>query len=160
MAYEDVISQSLDAATPISSSINYDVVEHTDVDGFEEKVKQFREQMATNATLDYRDARGNIRNLIGGAMEIFPDVLAAVEDTRSDKAIIALNGFLKTVTEMNEKLVDLNSTVTKDKAIKGVNKQEESQPSGNQIVVINNESDPTKIYSQSVTPVEDRFNKD
>ena len=162
--YEDAISQALNAESAIESQIDTKPIEHTSVDGFEEKVKQFREQMATNATLDYADARDNIRELIKGAMGVFPDVLAAVEETRSDKAIMALNGFLKTAVEMNETLVDLNSSVIKYKTVgKDAKKsQQQALPAPDQSnsptnIIVMNGATTTDLFEQAVVPIESRF---
>lgn len=160
--YEDAISNALGAETSLSTTIDTKVIEHTSIYGFEEKVKQFREQMATNATLDYADARENIRELIKGAMAIFPDVLASVEETRSDKAIMALNGFLKTAVDMNETLVGLNSSVIKDKTLKQEPPKTpalppQEQPQQTNIIVMNG-ANSADIFDGAVVPIESRFN--
>lgn len=151
--YVDPISKSLNAATPIAPPTPV-VKEHTEEADFMSKVQAFRNQMATNATLDYKDARHNIRLLIQGAMDAFPDVVGAVEETRSDKAIIALNGFLKTVTEMNQLLVSLNSSVTKEQR---TTQQPNIQAQTANVVI---QADTSDAYQAAVESPKDRFNID
>ena len=87
-------------------------------------------------------------------MDAFPDVVGAVEETRSDKAIIALNGFLKTVTEMNQLLVSLNASVTKDQR---TTQQPNIQAQTANVVI---QADTSDAYQAAVESPQSRFNID
>ena len=84
----DKIANALGAAeeTPVNLP---SVVEHSDKDDFEDRVREFRKNAANNATLDFQDSRINIRTIIETGMEMLPDVVQAVSETQSDKAINA-----------------------------------------------------------------------
>lgn len=104
----DTIAQVLGAAeeTPVNIPV---VVNHQDRDDFEERVREFRKNAANNATLDFQEARENMRQIIQTGMDMLPDVVQSVSETQSDKAINAATGFLKALGDLNKSLVELNS---------------------------------------------------
>lgn len=104
----DTIAQVLGAAeeTPVNVPV---VASHQDRDDFEERVREFRKNAANNATLDFQEARENMRQIIQTGMDMLPDVVQSVSETQSDKAINAATGFLKALGDLNKSLVELNS---------------------------------------------------
>lgn len=160
----DEISLQLDAATPTQSSLPVQTVAGLPPTDIELKLKKFKDDMATNVALDYSDARANIRNLIASAMHVLPDVILSVEETRADKSIQAMSGFLKTVVEMNEKLVSLSNGAVKQE--KNAAKEQQESLSNEQKTdanVTNNYllvGKPIDIYSQNTVSLNERFGLD
>lgn len=161
----DSISQELDVATPLQNEV-IAIVDHNDKEDFEDKLKKFKKSIADNVTLDYSDSRENIKSLIAEAMEILPEVTLAVSETRSDKAIMALSQFLKTVGELNKDLVKMNSDAMNDKNAIGLpdvksnhgnNQHIDQQITNNNIVVVNKTEDIMNLINKEIN--ESRFSK-
>lgn len=134
----DKIANALGAAeeTPITLPT---VVEHSDKDDFEDRVREFRKNAANNATLDFQDSRTNLRTIIETGMEMLPDVVQAVSETQSDKALNAASLFIKTLGDLNKTLVEMNTDVL-DKAAKsdkgnGQNIEQQHNTTNNILVV-------------------------
>ena len=142
----DRIADVLDAAeeTPVSVPT---VVDHSESDDFEDRVREFRRNAAANATLDFQDARVNMRQIIQTGMEMLPDVVQSVSETQSDKAINAATGFLKVLGELNKSLVDLNND-----AIGKPTKQAASAPAienqTNNVIVVEDSADIFRLAAQ------------
>lgn len=146
----DKIANALDAAeeTPVRLPV---VVDHIEQDDFESRVKEFRSNAAMNATLDFQDARGNMRQIIQTGMEMLPDVVQSVAETQSDKAIVAATGFIKMLSELNKSLVELNN----DAIGKQVGKGSQSQPAQienqtNNVIVVEDSADIFKLASEKL----------
>lgn len=161
----DPISEELETATALKHEVTV-FVDHNDKDDFVDKLKQFKQSIADNVTLDYGDSRENMKKLIKEAMEILPDVAIAVTETRSDKAIMALSQFLKTVGELNKDLVKMNTDAMNDKNAIGIsdvksaqgNNQHIDQQINNQIVVVNKTEDIMDVINKEIN--ERRFCKE
>ena len=142
----DKIADVLGAAeeTPVSVPT---VVDHSEADDFEDRVREFRRNAAANATLDFQDARVNMRQIIQTGMEMLPDVVQSVSETQSDKAINAATGFLKVLGELNKSLVDLNND-----AIGKPTKQAASAPAienqTNNVIVVEDSADIFRLAAQ------------
>lgn len=160
----DPISKELGTETALKHELT-EFVDHDKKDDFTEKLKQFKQSIADNVTLDYGDSRENMKKLIIEAMEILPDVTLAVTESRSDKAIMALSQFLKTVGELNKDLVKMNTEAMNDKNVVGLSQgnlvhgelqKVEHQQINNQVFVLNKTEDVLKIINKEIN--EKRFN--
>lgn len=142
----DMISQVLGAAeeTPVNVPA---VINHHDRDDFEDRVREFRKNAANNATLDFQEARENMRQIIQTGMDMLPDVVQSVSETQSDKAINAATGFLKALGDLNKSLVELNSdaigkpTTTADRSA-----QIENQT--NNVIMVGDSADIFRLAQQ------------
>ena len=143
----DKIAEVLDAAeeTPIQLPT---VIDHTGQDDFEERVKEFRRNAAANATLDFQDARTNMRQIIQTGMEMLPDVVQSVAETQSDKAINAATGFLKVLGELNKSLVDLNNDAIGKQVGKGTQQQQAIENQTNNVIIVEDSADIFRLASQ------------
>lgn len=150
----DKIANALGAAeeTPINLP---SVVEHSDKDDFEDRVREFRKNAANNATLDFQDSRINIRTIIETGMEMLPDVVQAVSETQSDKAINAASLFLKTLGDLNKTLVEMNTDVLDKAGMKGNDKPivEQQHNTTNHILVV---EDTANIFDAARKKLGDR----
>lgn len=144
----DKIAEVLDAAeeTPVQLPT---VIEHSKQDGFEERVKEFRLNAAANATLDFQDARENMRQIIQTGMEMLSDVVQSVAETQSDKAINAATGFLKVLGELNKSLVDLNNDAIGKQVGKGTQPQQaQIENQTNNVIIVEDSADIFRLASQ------------
>ena len=150
----DKIANALGAAeeTPVNLPA---VVEHSDKDDFEDRVREFRKNAANNATLDFQDSRINIRTIIETGMEMLPDVVQAVSETQSDKAINAASLFLKTLGDLNKTLVEMNTDVLDKAGMKGNDKPivEQQHNTTNNILVV---EDTANIFDAARKKLGDR----
>jgi hypothetical protein len=150
----DKIANTLGAAeeTPVNLP---SVVEHSDKDDFEDRVREFRKNAANNATLDFQDSRINIRTIIETGMEMLPDVVQAVSETQSDKAINAASLFLKTLGDLNKTLVEMNTDVLDKAGMKGNDKPivEQQHNTTNNILVV---EDTANIFDAARKKLGDR----
>ena len=150
----DKIANALGAAeeTPVNLPC---VVEHSDKDDFEDRVREFRKNAANNATLDFQDSRINIRTIIETGMEMLPDVVQAVSETQSDKAINAASLFLKTLGDLNKTLVEMNTDVLDKAGMKGTDKPivEQQHNTTNNILVV---EDTANIFDAARKRLGDR----
>ena len=150
----DKIANALGAAeeTPVNLP---SVVEHSDKDDFEDRVREFRKNAANNATLDFQDSRINIRTIIETGMEMLPDVVQAVSETQSDKAINAASLFLKTLGDLNKTLVEMNTDVPDKAGMKGNDKPivEQQHNTTNNILVV---EDTANIFDAARKKLGDR----
>ena len=150
----DKIANALGAAeeTPVNLP---SVVEHSDKDDFEDRVREFRKNAANNATLDFQDSRLNIRTIIETGMEMLPDVVQAVSATQSDKAINAASLFLKTLGDLNKTLVEMNTDVLDKAGMKGNDKPivEQQHNTTNNILVV---EDTANIFDAARKRLGDR----
>lgn len=150
----DKIANALGAAeeTPVNLP---SVVEHSDKDDFEDRVREFRKNAANNATLDFQDSRINIRTIIETGMEMLPDVVQAVSETQSDKAINAASLFLKTLGDLNKTLVEMNTDVLDKAGMKGNDKPivERQHNTTNNILVV---EDTANIFDAARKRLGDR----
>jgi len=150
----DKIANALGAAeeTPVNLP---SVVEHSDKDDFEYRVREFRKNAANNATLDFQDSRINIRTIIETGMEMLPDVVQAVSETQSDKAINAASLFLKTLGDLNKTLVEMNTDVLDKAGMKGNDKPivEQQHNTTNNILVV---EDTANIFDAARKKLGDR----
>lgn len=106
----DPIADALDCEPVPSPSTEVATVSPDD---FEEKVRAFRANAAAFSAIDYSDSRDNLRSIIRSGMEMMPDVAQAVRDTQEAKAIHAASDFMKTLADINERLVRMNNDVLK-----------------------------------------------
>ena len=138
----DKIAEVLNAAeeTPVQLPT---VVDYTEQDDFEERVKEFRR----NATLDFQDARTNMRQIIQTGMEMLTDVVQGVAETQSDKAINAATGFLKVLGELNKSLVDLNNDAIGKQVGKGT-QQAQIENQTNNVIIVEDSADIFRLASQ------------
>lgn len=144
----DKIAEVLDAAeeTPVQLPT---VIDHTEHDDFEERVKEFRRNAAANATLDFQDARTNMRQIIQTGMEMLPDVVQSVAETQNDKAINAATGFLKVLGELNKSLVDLNNDAIGKQVGKGTQPQQaQIENQTNNVIIVEDSADIFRLASQ------------
>lgn len=144
----DKIAEVLDAAeeTPVQLPT---VIEHSKQDGFEERVNEFRLNAAANATLDFQDARTNMRQIIQTGMEMLPDVVQSVAETQSDKAINAATGFLKVLGDLNKSLVDLNNDAIGKQVGKGTQPQQaQIENQTNNVIIVEDSADIFRLASQ------------
>lgn len=144
----DKIAEVLDAAeeTPVQLPT---VIEHSKQDGFEERVKEFRLNAAANATLDFQDARTNMRQIIQTGMEMLSDVVQSVAETQSDKAINAATGFLKVLGDLNKSLVDLNNDAIGKQVGKGTQPQQaQIENQTNNVIIVEDSADIFRLASQ------------
>lgn len=150
----DKITNALGAAeeTPVNLP---SVIEHSDKDDFEDRVREFRKNAANNATLDFQDSRINIRTIIETGMEMLPDVVQAVSETQSDKAINAASLFLKTLGDLNKTLVEMNTDVLDKAGMKGNDKPivEQQHNTTNNILVV---EDTANIFDAARKKLGDR----
>ena len=144
----DKIAEVLDAAEETQVQLPI-VVDHSEQDDFEERVKEFRRNAAANATLDFQDARTNMRQIIQTGMEMLPDVVQSVAETQSDKAINAATGFLKVLGELNKSLVDLNNDAIGKQVGKGTQPQQaQIENQTNNVIIVEDSADIFRLASQ------------
>ena len=144
----DKIAEVLDAAEETQVQLPI-VVDHSEQDDFEERVKEFRRNAAANATLDFQDARTNMRQIIQTGMEMLSDVVQSVAETQSDKAINAATGFLKVLGELNKSLVDLNNDAIGKQVGKGTQPQQaQIENQTNNVIIVEDSADIFRLASQ------------
>jgi len=144
----DKIAEVLDAAEETQVQLPI-VVDHSEQDDFEERVKEFRRNAAANATLDFQDARTNMRQIIQTGMEMLSDVVQSVVETQSDKAINAATGFLKVLGELNKSLVDLNNDGIGKQVGKGTQpRQAQIENQTNNVIIVEDSADIFRLASQ------------
>jgi len=144
----DKIAEVLDAAEETQVQLPI-VVDHSEQDDFEERVKEFRRNAAANATLDFQDARTNMRQIIQTGMEMLPDVVQSVAETQSDKAINSATGFLKVLGELNKSLVDLNNDAIGKQVGKGTQPQQaQIENQTNNVIIVEDSADIFRLASQ------------
>ena len=142
----DTIAQVLGAAeeTPVNVPV---VANHQDSDDFEERVREFRKNAANNATLDFQEARENMRQIIQTGMDMLPDVVQSVSETQSDKAINAATGFLKALGDLNKSLVELNSDAI-GKPTASTDKPAQIENQTNNVIVVEDSADIFRLAQQ------------
>lgn len=142
----DTIAQVLGAAeeTPVNVPV---VASHQDRDDFEERVREFRKNAANNATLDFQEARENMRQIIQTGMDMLPDVVQSVSETQSDKAINAATGFLKALGDLNKSLVELNSDAI-GKPTASTDKPAQIENQTNNVIVVEDSADIFRLAQQ------------
>ena len=144
----DKIAEVLDAAEETQVQLPI-VVDHSEQDDFEERVKEFRRNAAANATLDFQDARTNMRQIIQTGMEMLSDVVQSVAETQSDKAINSATGFLKVLGELNKSLVDLNNDAIGKQVGKGTQPQQaQIENQTNNVIIVEDSADIFRLASQ------------
>ncbi len=142
----DTIAQVLGAAeeTPVNVPA---VTSHQDRDDFEERVREFRKNAANNATLDFQEARENMRQIIQTGMDMLPDVVQSVSETQSDKAINAATGFLKALGDLNKSLVELNSDAI-GKPTTSADRPAQIENQTNNVIVVEDSADIFRLAQQ------------
>lgn len=150
----DSISKSLDAyeETPVNLPV---IKEHSEDDDFSTKVTEFRQNVAKNATLDFRDSRKNLRTIIETGMGMLEDVTAAVQESQSDKSINAASQFMKTLGDLTQLLVKMNSDImSKENPDKPQAQQTIIQGETNNIVV---SADTGDLFEKASSKVKRTF---
>ena len=142
----DTIAQVLGAAeeTPVNVPT---VQSHHEQDDFEERVREFRKNAANNATLDFQEARENMRQIIQTGMDMLPDVVQSVSETQSDKAINAATGFLKALGDLNKSLVELNSDAI-GKPTASTDRPAQIENQTNNVIVVEDSADIFRLAQQ------------
>lgn len=142
----DTIAQVLGAAeeTPVNIPV---VTSYHEQDDFEERVREFRKNAANNATLDFQEARENMRQIIQTGMDMLPDVVQSVSETQSDKAINAATGFLKALGDLNKSLVELNSDAI-GKPTTSTDRPAQIENQTNNVIVVEDSADIFKLAQQ------------
>lgn len=141
----DKISEVLDAAETVPVPIQQ-ITDHSERDDFEVRVREFRQNAAANAALDFQDARFNMKKIIQTGMEMLPDIVQSVSETQSDKAINAATGFLKVLGDLNKMLVDMNSDAIGKESKRGMPVIENQT---NNVVIMEDSADVFAQASQS-----------
>ena len=142
----DTIAQVLGAAeeTPVNVPT---VTSHHERDDFEDRVREFRKNAANNATLDFQEARENMRQIIRTGMDMLPDVVQSVSETQSDKAINAATGFLKALGDLNKSLVELNSDAI-GKPSTSTDRPAQIENQTNNVIVVEDSADIFRLAQQ------------
>lgn len=96
----DAISKTLGAATPIATLPRPST-----------ESKELVEKEAPEIENDYQEARSNLKELIGQAMEYIPEVMELTKQAQSDKMINAAATFIKAAADLNLSLSKLSKEI-------------------------------------------------
>lgn len=123
----DAISKTLGAATPIATLPRPSV-----------ESKELVEKEAPEIENDYQEARSNLKELIGQAMEYIPEVMELTKQAQSDKMINAAATFIKAAADLNLSLSKLSKEIKTKKPEKSNGQGGETSAPIQQITQNNN----------------------